>query len=115
MCRIGGAKVLMAGVALWSFGTLIAPPAAHLGIWALCATRVLVSSSAQRLSVLHASSQNPPPWPAQQQQQSAPAGVCLQLDTYQASAAGTVTQLTDAIFPPFALLRLLLLLLGRPG
>jgi hypothetical protein len=32
----------MAGVALWSFGTLIAPPAAHLGIWALCATRVLV-------------------------------------------------------------------------
>jgi hypothetical protein len=33
----------MAGVALWSFGTLIAPPAAHLGIWALCATRVLVS------------------------------------------------------------------------
>jgi hypothetical protein len=43
-CRIGGAKVLMAGVALWSFGTLIAPPAAHLGIWALCATRVLVST-----------------------------------------------------------------------
>ena len=40
--RIGGAKVLMAGVALWSFGTLIAPPAAHLGLWALCATRVLV-------------------------------------------------------------------------
>lgn len=32
----------MAGVALWSFGTLIAPPAAHMGIWALCATRVLV-------------------------------------------------------------------------
>lgn len=45
-CRIGGAKVLMAGVALWSFGTLIAPPAAHLGIWALCATRVLVSPPA---------------------------------------------------------------------
>ncbi|KIZ04724.1 putative anion transporter 6 [Monoraphidium neglectum] len=40
--RIGGAKVLMAGVALWSFGTLIAPPAAHLGLWALCASRVLV-------------------------------------------------------------------------
>jgi hypothetical protein len=34
----------MAGVALWSFGTLIAPPAAHMGIWALCATRVLVSA-----------------------------------------------------------------------
>jgi ACS family sodium-dependent inorganic phosphate cotransporter len=32
----------MAGVALWSFGTLIAPPAAHLGLWALCASRVLV-------------------------------------------------------------------------
>lgn len=32
----------MAGVALWSFGTLIAPPAAHMGLWALCATRVLV-------------------------------------------------------------------------
>ena len=40
--KIGGAKVLMAGVALWSFGTLIAPPAAKLGILALCATRVLV-------------------------------------------------------------------------
>jgi MFS family permease len=40
--RIGGAKVLAAGVALWSFGTLIAPPAAHMGLWALCATRVLV-------------------------------------------------------------------------
>lgn len=40
--KIGGVKVLMAGVALWSFGTLIAPPAAHMGIWALCATRVLV-------------------------------------------------------------------------
>jgi hypothetical protein len=44
-CRIGGVKVLMAGVLLWSFGTLIAPPAAHMGIWALCATRVLVSNS----------------------------------------------------------------------
>jgi hypothetical protein len=41
--RVGGAKVLMAGVALWSFGTLIAPPAAQLGLWALCATRMLVS------------------------------------------------------------------------
>jgi hypothetical protein len=49
--RIGGAKVLMAGVALWSFGTLIAPPAAHLGIWALCATRVLVSILAATLKL----------------------------------------------------------------
>ena len=39
---IGGARVLMAGVALWSLGTLVAPPAAHMGLWALCATRVLV-------------------------------------------------------------------------
>lgn len=40
--RIGGAKVLMAGVALWSFGTLIAPPAAKMSLLALCASRVLV-------------------------------------------------------------------------
>lgn len=40
--RIGGAKVLMAGVALWSFGTLLAPPAAMMSIYALCASRVLV-------------------------------------------------------------------------
>eukprot|EP00798_Chlamydomonas_sp_ICE-L_P002986 gene2986-12994_t len=40
--KIGGARVLMAGVALWSFGTLIAPPAAKISLWALCATRVLV-------------------------------------------------------------------------
>ena len=40
--KIGGARVLMAGVALWSVGTLIAPPAAQISIWALCATRVLV-------------------------------------------------------------------------
>lgn len=40
--KIGGAKVLMAGVALWSLGTLIAPPAAQMSLWALCATRVLV-------------------------------------------------------------------------
>ena len=39
---IGGAKVLMAGVALWSLGTLIAPPAAHMSLVALCATRVFV-------------------------------------------------------------------------
>ncbi|PNW71660.1 hypothetical protein CHLRE_16g663600v5 [Chlamydomonas reinhardtii] len=40
--KIGGAKVLAAGVALWSFGTLIAPPAAQTSLLALCATRVLV-------------------------------------------------------------------------
>ncbi|KAG2488999.1 hypothetical protein HYH03_012438 [Edaphochlamys debaryana] len=40
--KIGGAKVLAAGVALWSFGTLIGPPAAQYSIVALCATRVLV-------------------------------------------------------------------------
>lgn len=40
--KIGGAKVLAAGVALWSFGTLIAPPAAQFSLVALCATRVLV-------------------------------------------------------------------------
>ncbi len=40
--KIGGAQVLAAGVALWSFGTLIAPPAAQAGIFWLCATRVLV-------------------------------------------------------------------------
>ncbi|GLC45333.1 hypothetical protein PLESTB_000310800 [Pleodorina starrii] len=40
--QIGGAKVLAAGVALWSFGTLVAPPAAQVSLLALCATRVLV-------------------------------------------------------------------------
>jgi ACS family sodium-dependent inorganic phosphate cotransporter len=40
--RVGGARVLAAGVALWSFGTLIAPPAAHHSLMALCASRVLV-------------------------------------------------------------------------
>jgi ACS family sodium-dependent inorganic phosphate cotransporter len=40
--NIGGAKVLMAGVALWSIGTLTAPPAAKLGLLALCATRLFV-------------------------------------------------------------------------
>ena len=39
---VGGAKVLLAGVALWSLGTLIAPPAAHMGLLALCATRLFV-------------------------------------------------------------------------
>ena len=42
-CRsIGGARVLFAGVALWSLGTLVAPPAAKLGLVALCATRLFV-------------------------------------------------------------------------
>ncbi len=41
-CRVGGARVLLAGVALWSLGTLIAPPAAKAGLLPLCATRVLV-------------------------------------------------------------------------
>lgn len=39
---IGGSRVLLAGVALWSLGTLIAPPAAKLSLIALCATRVFV-------------------------------------------------------------------------
>ena len=43
MCRIGGAKVLLAGVALWSLGTLLAPPAAKISLLALCASRVFVS------------------------------------------------------------------------
>lgn len=40
--KIGGAKVLAAGVALWSLGTLIAPPAAQNSLLALCASRVIV-------------------------------------------------------------------------
>ncbi|GMH44928.1 hypothetical protein BSKO_12885 [Bryopsis sp. KO-2023] len=40
--KIGGAVVLLSGVALWSFGTLIAPLAAHMGFWLLCASRALV-------------------------------------------------------------------------
>lgn len=40
--QIGGTKVLAAGVALWSFGTFIAPPAAQMGILWLCASRALV-------------------------------------------------------------------------
>lgn len=39
---IGGARVLAAGVAVWSLGTLLAPPAAHLSLLALCASRVFV-------------------------------------------------------------------------
>jgi ACS family sodium-dependent inorganic phosphate cotransporter len=34
--------VLQVGVGLWSLGTLLAPAAAHLGLPALCASRVLV-------------------------------------------------------------------------
>jgi ACS family sodium-dependent inorganic phosphate cotransporter len=40
--RLGGAKVLSAGVALWSVGTALAPPAAALALPALCASRLLV-------------------------------------------------------------------------
>lgn len=40
--KIGGTKVLLAGVLLWSLGTLIAPPAAKISLMALCFTRVLV-------------------------------------------------------------------------
>ncbi|KAI8472147.1 MAG: carbohydrate transporter [Monoraphidium minutum] len=40
--RVGGARVLLAGVGLWSLGTLLAPPAAALGLPALCGSRVLV-------------------------------------------------------------------------
>lgn len=39
---IGGARVLLAGVFLWSLGTMVAPPAAKLGLFALCATRLFV-------------------------------------------------------------------------
>ena len=41
-CRIGGATVLLAGVAFWSVGTLVAPPAAKFSLLALCVSRVLV-------------------------------------------------------------------------
>lgn len=40
--RIGGATVLLAGVAFWSLGTLVAPPLAHYSLLALCVSRVLV-------------------------------------------------------------------------
>lgn len=29
--KVGGSKVLLAGVAIWSLGTLLAPPAAKMG------------------------------------------------------------------------------------
>lgn len=41
--RVGGAKVLLLGVLLWSVGTLAAPPLAHISLFALCASRVFVS------------------------------------------------------------------------
>lgn len=34
--------VLMAGVAVWSLGTLVAPMAAHAGFFLLCLSRALV-------------------------------------------------------------------------
>lgn len=40
--QYGGTRVLLAGVVLWSLGTLVAPPAANLGILALCMTRLFV-------------------------------------------------------------------------
>ena len=40
--KIGGARVLLAGVLLWSVGTLVAPPAAKLSLLALCVTRMIV-------------------------------------------------------------------------
>ena len=40
--RLGGARVLSAGVGLWSLGTLFAPPAAKASLLALCASRVFV-------------------------------------------------------------------------
>lgn len=49
--KIGGAKVLAAGVALWSVGTLIAPPSAQMGILSLCASRVLVGGIGTPLSL----------------------------------------------------------------
>ncbi|KAG1653261.1 hypothetical protein FOA52_004275 [Chlamydomonas sp. UWO 241] len=39
---IGGSKVLMAGVGLWSIGTLLAPAAAEMSLMVLCASRVIV-------------------------------------------------------------------------
>ena len=49
--RIGGARVLLAGVALWSVGTLVAPPAAHAGLLALCASRVIVRATPPKKTV----------------------------------------------------------------
>jgi ACS family sodium-dependent inorganic phosphate cotransporter len=40
--KIGGARVLTAGVVLWSLGTLVAPPLAHMSLLALCVSRVIV-------------------------------------------------------------------------
>lgn len=40
--KIGGAKVLAAGVALWSVGTLVAPLCAQSSLMALCISRVIV-------------------------------------------------------------------------
>jgi ACS family sodium-dependent inorganic phosphate cotransporter len=40
--RLGGARVLSAGVALWSLGTALGPPAAAVALPALCASRLLV-------------------------------------------------------------------------
>ena len=37
--------MLLAGVVLWSLGTLVAPPAAKISLLALCASRVFVSET----------------------------------------------------------------------
>lgn len=44
--------MLLAGVALWSLGTLVAPPAAHFSLLALCASRVFVRPVAVLLHYL---------------------------------------------------------------
>eukprot|EP00892_Ulva_mutabilis_P012793 jgi/Ulvmu1/9887/UM057_0043.1 len=40
--RIGGAKVLLLGVMVWSIGTLVAPPLAQMGLVSLCVSRAIV-------------------------------------------------------------------------
>ena len=42
--------MLLAGVILWSMGTLLAPPAAKISLLALCASRVFVRTPAQTLA-----------------------------------------------------------------
>ena len=49
LCRVGGEKVLLVGVALWSLGTFLAPSAAHIGFLTLCASRVLVHLTVQKV------------------------------------------------------------------
>ena len=51
LCRVGGEKVLLVGVALWSLGTFLAPSAAHNGFLMLCASRVLVHLTLQKREI----------------------------------------------------------------